>query len=236
MREGGGGWQPLSNTFDLKITEQAGGPVVQYTSPQAVDGAGYYTYREQIFPNQWRLVAARVLGKWFTGQPMTGMWEVRIEALLPGPVTLPGGIIFCSDGTTRSSVKLYLDEVAPTPHIQITGFQRGGGGIQPAVNCGTFQKGDIIHGDYSVSDEHFGALTLHVEPVVPAHGATVNPSARSYPVVPTSGEAGTWTLDTTPMDACGYIVRLVTSDRTVVNSGFIGWGNSDSTGFCLVNP
>jgi hypothetical protein len=210
--------------------------VVQYHSPQAVDGGGYYTYREQIFPNQWRLVTGRVLGKWFTGAPMTDMWEVKIEALLPGGITLPGGVIVCSDGTTRSSVKLYLDEVLPTPHIQITGFQRGGGPVHPAVNCGTFQKGDILHGTYSVTDEHFGVLTMHVEPVAPAHGATVNPSSRSYPVVPTTGESGTWTLDTSPMDACGYIVRLDTSDRTIVNSGFVGWPNSDSTGFCLVNP
>ena len=234
VRENGGPWEPLSNSFPIKITE--GNPVVQYADTQSVDGGGFYTYREQMFTNQWRLVAGRVLGSWRTDKPMTGIWEIKLEALLPGMIIVPAGVIHCPDGSTRSSVKVYLDEYAPVPHIQITGFERGGGPVKPAVNCGSFQKGDIIHGTYSVTDAHFNALTLHVEPVVPAGGAVVVPSIRSYPVVPTTGEAGNWKLDTAPMAACGYIIRLEASDRTIVDSGFIGFSSSDSTGFCLVLP
>ncbi len=231
-----GPWQPLSNAFSITITQQfGGGPPVQFPFTQSVDINGYYDYQEQIYPNAWRLVAGKVLAKWETQQPMTDLWEIKLEALLPGAINpVPAGTISCLDGTTRSTVKVYLDEVAPTAKVKITGFSRGGGPIQPAVDCDSFQVGDVIHGTYSTSDEHFNALTLHVEPVLPAHGATVNPSARAYPVVPTTGETGNWSLDAGGMDPCGYIVRLEVSDRTIVASGFIGWGNSDSTGFCLV--
>ena len=42
------------------------------------------------------------------------------------------------------------------------------------------------------------ALSLTVIPAGPANGVTPSPSSRSYPLqVPTTGEAGTWTLDTT---------------------------------------
>jgi hypothetical protein len=85
---------------------------------------------------------------------------------------------------------------------------------------------------YSVSDEHFGTLALDVEPAGPAHGAAVNPPSRSYPIVPTLGENGDWTLDTTGMDPCGYVVRLRTWDRTIVSSNG-GWYCEDFVGFCL---
>jgi len=106
------------------------------------------------------------------------------------------------------------------------------------VDFDSFTKGVTIHGTYSVTDEHFGSLTLTVEPADAANGATVVPSSRVYgppDFVPTSGEAGTWTLDTTPMDPCGYVVRLWAWDRTIVACS-IPWWEEDFVGFCLVAP
>lgn len=238
---GPGPWQPLANSFTITVTEQNGISLpIQYNQTQAIDLNGYYTYREQNFPNQWREVAQNVLAKWITANPMTGMWEIMIEAKLPDNTILTGGTLFClADGTTRSTVKVRLDEVAPSAKVTITGYTRNGGPLQPAGDCGTFQVGDVIYGTYESFDQHFNRLTLHVEPSGPAHGASLNPSSRVFgfpDFVPTTGESSTWTLDTHPMDACGYIVRLQTVDRTIVNSGAIGWWNYDSVGFCLKEP
>jgi hypothetical protein len=238
---GPGPWQPLANSFNITITEQNGlGMPVQYNDTQSIGGDGFYTYREQAYPNQWREVAANVLAKWITATPMTGMWEIMLEAKLPDGTILPVGTILClDDGSTRSSVKVWLDEVAPSADVTITGFSRGGGPVQPAVDCGTFQVGDIIYGKYASFDEHFNRLTLTVEPAGPAAGAIVNPSSRRFgfpDFVPTTGESGNWTLDTSGMQACGYVVRLWSIDRTIVNSGSIGWGRPDSVGFCLKDP
>ena len=77
----------------------------------------------------------------------------------------------------------------------------------------------------------------------PANGAIAHPdlpfvvsgtsACRSFPVVSTSGEAGTWTLDTAGMEPCGYVIRLTACDRT--NYGSVGnalCGGHD-IGFCL---
>jgi hypothetical protein len=63
----------------------------------------------------------------------------------------------------------------------------------------------------------------------------VSPPARSYPVVPTGGEVATWTLDTTGMLPCGYVIRLDAYDRTIVSAGG-GWHSFDAVGFCLKHP
>jgi hypothetical protein len=49
----------------------------------------------------------------------------------------------------------------------------------------------------------------------------------------TFGDSGTWTLDTTGVPPCGYVVVLGAYDQTIVNSGFIGNYGQASVGFCL---
>lgn len=233
----GGAWQPLANSFGISVIEQTGGLPVGYTDTQSVDGGGFYTYKEDPNPagGGWRLVTNRVLAQWLTADPMTGMWEIKVEAKDPATNTMySAGTILCvADGTTRTNVKVRLDEVRPTAAVSITGVSSGGGPVEPAEDCITLSPGVTIHGQYSSWDQHFGHLTLTVEPSGPASGATVNPSSRSYPSVPTVGESGTWTLDTTGMDPCGYIVRLWVRDRTIVSGSGAGWQNTASVGFCL---
>ena len=130
---------------------------------------------------------------------------------------------------------------APTAALAITGATLDGNPI-PAVDCGKFPVGTILNGTYEVHDpgtsspnQHFGSLSLDVIPDGPANGAQVVPSSRSFPVVPTTGEAGAWTLDTgaTNMEPCGYVIRLVGCDRTIWNSGSVGLCASEDVGFCL---
>lgn len=236
----GGLWVPLNNSFDITVLEQIGGGIpTSYGITQAVDSDGFYTFREDMNATGlgWRLVTGRLLGQWITAAPMTGLWEIKVEAKdFLGTIYTAGTILCSADGTTRQNVKIFLDEIAPKADVTITGFSRGGGPVQPAIDCATLQKGDIIHGQYTALDPdgHFGSLSLTVQPSGPAHGATVNPSSRSYPVVSTNGEVGNWTLDTSAMDPCGYVVRLNVADRTIVHSNAaISWTDEDFVGFCL---
>jgi hypothetical protein len=239
-----GAWQPLSNSFSVHITEGTGlGTAIGYTLVQEIDpGDGYYTYREHGSPvlGAWRRVTSpnRLLALWNTTPAETGLWEIKVEALdITTDVTYAAGITTCvADGSTRQNIKVRLDQVRPTPKIKITGFSRGGGPVEPAVECETFQKGDVIHGTYSVTDEHFRLLSFTVEVDAHAHGATVSPSTRKYgspDFVPTTGETGTWSLNTGPMDPCGYVVRLEVWDRTIVSGYHAGWKNEEFVGFSL---
>lgn len=237
-------WQPLANDFTVTVDQQSGpGTLVQLPLTQQVDPsgpyAGCYTYREYgIGSGTWRRIAAPymgLLGVWHTTQPMAGKWEIRIEALdTVGGTTYFADTTHCLDGVNREIVIVKLDEFRPVPAIDITHFSTDGGVTwQAALACGEFAPGVWIKGTYSVTDEHFRILSLIVEPSGPAGGATPSPSLRSYPMVPTGGEAGTWTLDTSPMQPCGYVVRLDVYDRTIVGGDHHGWHDFASVGFCL---
>jgi hypothetical protein len=167
---------------------------------------------------------------------MTGLWEIRVEALdtVTSTVYL-AGVTTCSDSSTRQNVKVRLDEIVPVPSITITEYSFDGVNWTPALPCGTFEVGMRLRGTYSVADEHFGSLSITVEPASAAHGATVSPSSRVYPVVSSAGESGTWTLDTAGMDPCGYVIRMDVRDRTIVSGGS-GWHDYDTVGFCLEAP
>ena len=252
-------WQPLTNPITVKISEWLLGVPqecepgefvcdVPLTPTDDGDGfgAGWYPYLEDIQgPNQRFLVVDR-LASWATNVAMEGLWWIRISAKDPsGPTLFPG----------VQTVRVRIDNTPPSgpagpgatqaqieadPPLAITGATFNGNPI-PAVACGKFPVGTIITGTYEVHDpglvspnQHFSALSLSILPAGPANGVTPNPSSRSFPVpVPTTGEAGSWTLDTHGMDACGYVLRLSASDRTNVNSVGQGFPLTYDIGFCL---
>jgi hypothetical protein len=243
-----GGTTPeyLTNGFGLTVDEQigAGLPASTNITQNAGDG-NYYVYQEAppVPGLGWRTVSpSRLLAVWNSGGK-TGLWEIRIEA--QDPVTLAtyvaGTVVCTADGSTRQNVIVDLDQAAPVTTLNITGYQRGGTGPvrTDILNCGTFQVGDLLHGSYSVTDEHFGSLSLTAEPI-PGGGSdrfTVDgivTNGRSYPAVPTTGQAGAWTFNTADLDPCGYTIQLSTSDRTIRSCGG-GWDNNSAfVGFCLV--
>ncbi len=227
-------WQPLSNTFKVWVNEQTGPGVLpkQKKITQTIDSGGYYTYLEDIHGSAWRKYAVgNILARWVTNG-LTGLWEVKIKAKKPDGTIIIGGAIECPDGSTRSIVRLRLDNERPFADVTITGYQRGSDPtVHPAEDCGTFEIGDVIFGEYTATDQHFRALTLSVQP----DPNPIDPMGpTTYPAIPTGGVMNhTWKLDTKKMRACGYTVRLWTEDRTIVNSGHIGWERGGYVGFCL---
>jgi hypothetical protein len=180
-----------------------------------VDPDDFYTYREDLVGgpgNAQTFVALNVLARWQTSG-LTGKWHITIDAKDAANNIYPG-----------NAVTVYLDNAAPVPDITIT----SGGGA-----CADFMIGDVIEGTYSVTDEHFGSLTFDVLPPMGGSFTAPVPLPRAYPLVSTNGEAGVWKLDTTGMPRCGYVIRIRASDRTIVNSGFIGFGNEKVVGLCL---
>jgi hypothetical protein len=251
-------WQPLTNPINVKVSEWFGGvPLmcapfefvcdVPLTPTDDGDGfgPGWYTYKEDTTPPSERFLVVDTLARWFTNPAMEGMWQIRITAKDPSiPMLFPGVQV----------VHVRIDNTAPSgpagpnatpaqieanPPLAITGATFEGDAI-PAIDCGKFPVGTIITGTYEVHDpgvtspsQHFRTLTLDVIPDGPANGVTPVPSVRSYPVVPTTGEAGTWTLDTAGMDPCGYVIRLLGYDRTNYNSAGYALYLVYDVGFCL---
>ena len=240
--------QYLSDGFGLTVDEQIGAALPTSTNiTQTADLAtNYYVYQEAppVPGAGWRTVSpSRLLAVW-NSSGKTGLWKIQIEALDPVTmITYVAGTVVCvADGTTRQDVIVALDQAAPVvTSFKITGYQRGGAGpvLTDILNCGTFQVGDLLHGEYIVSDEHFNGLALTAEPTpdgAPGRftidGLVTN--SRSYPAIPTTGQSGTWTFNTAGLDPCGYTIQLHTSDRTVASCGG-GWhNNNEFIGFCLI--
>ena len=241
-------WKPLTNTIQVKISEFLNG-VPQDCNPGFLFdlicdvgltptddgdglGDGWYDYLDDYKGPWTRNLVQDQLASWSTDATMEGLWKIRITAkdMGPSPPTVFPGF---------QEVRVRIDNTAPTAALAITGATFNGNPIA-AVNCGKFPVGTILTGTYEVHDpgtsspnQHFGSLSLDVIPDGPANGAVVNPSGRSFPVVPTTGEAGNWTLDTGGMEPCGYVIHLLGCDRTIWQSGGVGLCAAEDVGFCL---
>jgi hypothetical protein len=222
-------WQPLANTFNVTCTSFPG---VQTQVAQSPDSAGFYPYLEDDNPANWRRVVGDVLAVWVTAQPMTGLWEILVESRDAAGTIYPAQVISCGQGQVAGPVlTVCLDEVAPETALAITGFVRDGV-TYPADACMKFNQGDLLFGTYSGTDQHFGYLTLTLDPPTPL-GVQPSP-ALVVPIQPATGASGTWQLDTTNLDPCGYVVRLDARDTTIVSGGSGGWaGVERAVGFSI---
>jgi hypothetical protein len=258
-------YHPLLNDVEVSIAEwNAGIPqycdlfdlVCQETLHPTNDGDGFgdgwYPYLEDTTPPFTRHLVTSTLGRWQTTAAMEGRWKIRVTA--KNPNTTPTTLL---PGTQEVTVR--IDNTAPVAGLAITGATFNGNPL-PAVDCGKFPVGTIITGTYTAHDpgtnsadtefQHFGGLSFAVLPAGPAHGASLDPASRSFPVVPTIGEDGTWTLNTgaipanaatgdpgrPAMDPCGYVIHLTVCDRTNVDSRGNAYCRTADVGFCLELP
>jgi hypothetical protein len=154
-----------------------------------------------------------VLAQWDT----TGdaKWEVKLST-------------FDSTGSLigQDTHVIQLDNTGPEASIEIT----SGTG-----DCGKFFIGATLSGNFVARDEYLGSYSIGVEPAVNPLGVGVpSPSSGLVNTAVAPGES--WTLNTAGMRSCGYVIRIVATDRAIVNSQSVGHSSSDSSGFCLEEP
>lgn len=144
-------------------------------------------------------------------------------------------------GQTSETITFMVDKDTPEVAIDIT---TGTG------NCGKFNIGDKIKGNFSAKDErHLQRVYLSLAP----HGnealetSSINsfgdpiislPGSKSIVIADTTSDydkvIGNWEIDTSNLPACGYTIHVRAVDRTIVNSSYIGkYSSNVSKGFCL---
>jgi hypothetical protein len=121
---------------------------------------------------------------------------------------------------------IQLDNTEPEASIEIT---TGTG------DCGKFTIGQTLSGNFIARDQFLSHYSLGVEPAVNPAGVGV-PSPGSGLVNTAIAPGDSWTLDTTGMRSCGYVIKVVAIDRAIVNSQSVGHSAGDSSGFCLEAP
>lgn len=238
-----GNQQIITDPFGISIQKQVGGGFPTSTPHTQTAAGGFFTY-QQMVPSAagWNIVSPQgLLAVW--NSVAEGLWQISVTAWDATKTTsYPAGSFICtSDGSTRQSVVIDLDQKAPVASLQITGYKPGGvGPCIPAVNCQTFTVGDVICGSYSVSDAHLGGFSFQAEPTPsPGSGFTVDGVAgngESYPAIPvtTTAKSGEWTYNTAGLPPCGYTIQMLTGDRTIVSCVTNWENNTNFVGFCLV--
>lgn len=213
--------QPWTKAFTIFTTTISGGvPLPQVAVGQVPDANGWIDYYTDYVIPDIITVDRSVLGVFKPSEE--GLHEVHVEVDDPGS---PFHVV-------SAKHRFRVDRTSPAVDVEIT----SGGG-----NCGKFTVGELIEGTFSMTDSHSLSLNLLVTPSDEANGAQpriggpLGPSSLSYVAgtLPGGGISGAWQLDTTPMDPCGYNIRIRGEDRTIVNSAFIGHISGDIEGFCL---
>lgn len=225
-------FKPWTKSFKVTVATVIGGSLSISTVTQTASG-DWFEYIPQKAP-VFKSVAGNLLAPFTASEE--GLHRVYIQIREAG-----SPILLAASGIEA----FFVDDTRPAVEVEIT---------SGAGNCGKFGVGEVISGTYSMSDLHSRSLTLSVTPSAEASGGhlaitsvvpaapfpapTPGPSATSglsyaAQTLTTSGASGTWELDTNGMDSCGYNIRIHGEDRTIVNSGAIGWEDSDIEGFCL---
>lgn len=206
---------------------------------QQVDAQGFYEYQEDLTGPDLIFPSGNVLARWQTAGD--SLWQVRVR--VKDPVSLSEWL--------SAPVTVQLDNTRPNggasgPLPLITIDTRNGMLIGSGA-CDDFLIGDVIGGAYEVRDAHMSGFSIYItptsggtfrltSPVVVNGVANAGSVSRSYPALPSSGEAGRWEINTAGLPKCGYNIWITASDRTIVNSGFVGWQNSNVVGLCLRKP
>jgi hypothetical protein len=159
-----------------------------------------------------------LLAHWISADD--ALWYVRLS-VYDGPANDLTASLVSTD-----THRIQLDNTAPDASIEIT---------SGAGNCGKFQVGDVLAGNFVATDLYLGSYSLGVEPAVNPPGVGIPvPSSGLVNTAPLPGDG--WTLNTggmTPMVPCGYVIRVVAVDRAIVNSQAVGHWRTESAGFCL---
>jgi hypothetical protein len=210
----------LGHRYKVEVTPAGGGaptPVVTNLVLTRFDGTTHIhqadplTHRFDYLPFTENVNS--VLAQWnSTGD---AQWEVKLSTY-----DAANNLV----GTDTHLIQ--LDNTGPQASISIT---TGTG------DCGKFDIGTLLSGNFVARDDYLASYSLGVEPAVnPAGVGVPSPSSGLVNTAPVPGDV--WTLDTTGMQPCGYIIRVVASDRAIVNSQAVGHHASDSAGFCLEEP
>lgn len=169
------------------------------------DGSGYFTY---VDPTQ---NIDSLLGEWDTGGD--DLWQITLEIadMADNPIS----------GSLPDTHLIQLDNTPPQAVAH----------LDNNLDCSRFTVGTTLHGHYVAYDSNFGSFSMGSQP----YAGLMSPSGGTVPTAPLPSQGNAWTLDTSSLPPCGYVVQLSVWDRSIVNSS-PGSHNyaSASVGFCLL--
>jgi hypothetical protein len=205
--------------YKLTVQDTSGGLPIDLITPltltrwdgttyvNAPDAQHYYTYQD---PTQ---NIDSLLGEWDTSGD--DLWQITLQI-----ADMADNPIF---GSLPDTHLIQLDNTAPQAVVH----------LDNNLDCSRFSVGALLQGHFVAWDLNFGSFSMGSEPFA----GPVSPSSGTAPTAALPSSGTSWSLNTTGMTPCGYVVQLDVWDRSIVNSSP---GNhnpaSSSVGFCLLAP
>jgi hypothetical protein len=150
-----------------------------------------------------------LLGLWDTSGDDQWFVKLEIADMADNPIL----------GAVPDIHVMQLDNTAPEAAVHI---DSGG-------DCGKYAVGVTLNGHFVGRDSNFGGYSLGTLPF----SGPISPTGGTVQTAVAPGDA--WTLNTTGMTPCGYVIELDVSDRSIVNSAYASHnGTPASAGFCLL--
>lgn len=145
------------------------------------------------------------------------LWEVHLELWGVGVVDTQR---FQLDNTLNTASV----DPANAAHLAVDPVQLAG------KACGKFTKGMTVTGTFDARDMWFDKWVFALSPYALPSGSL----ATSVPLNTSEAPVGsTWSLDTSGLQPCGYVLGLYVYDRAIVNSAWTGRWVTTTIGFCL---
>jgi hypothetical protein len=181
---------------------------------------GYVTYMSTLDNMD------QVLAHWVP--PGDQLWQIRVEMATLGEIVVGSTawhtIQSDNTGPRRRPAVAPFEPPPVTCEIHI---DSGG-------DCKDFNANTTITGRFTARDDYFGAFSLMTLPtsISPNAPTTATPSTSQTATFAANGDG--WSLNTTGMKPCGYVVLLQVWDRAIVGSqpGSHNYNFFD-VGFCL---
>jgi hypothetical protein len=193
-------------------------------------GSGWFDYREEPLALPPVYERDNRLADWATGT-LEGEYDLRVE--YRRTIDAPGTFHISQVVTIVLHNHQMSASMIATPTID---FSKDLDLVIDGGDCHSYAKGGSIQGHLRAQDAYFWTWSFDLEPSAHTHGAAPTPNCRTYTALSDFGDANLpWSLDTTPMDKCGYTLTLRGYDRTILNSvGGSVHAASKAVGFAVV--
>jgi hypothetical protein len=213
---------PLLTPPDVHVSLIAG------TEPGC--GSGWFDYLENPLASPPIFERDNRIADWNTGS-LEGEFDLRLE--YRRTIDPPG---FFHTSQVVTIVLHNYQMVASVTATNVIDFSKDLDLVIDGGDCHSYVKGGSFQGHLRVLDPYFWTWGFELQPATHTHGAAPVPACRTNTSLADSGDANLqWTLDTTPMDKCGYALILRGYDRTILNNnGGSVHGASKAVGFSVV--
>jgi hypothetical protein len=215
----GTGWHDIDNKF--RIWVRVDGVPSGHRDQVAI--GGYYSYQNDSEPPTTTAVQGDVLAQWDTTKAEgDGLYWLRMLVYQAGAPPVLG---VPADHLASKAIRVRVDNEGPVAEISLD-----------AGPCTKFAIGDDFTGKFTATDEHIWSYSITVLPDTPNRPTILPPAGQTYPLLAAPGKTNepftvTTVDETTP---CGYVIRLVVRDRTIVNNHFPGRWTPATVGLCLL--